>query len=69
MTFPTVPQLSSRVTFPDRPCEARDMAKRWFRIDCRESFPRPCAFRAAARLKAGFWTPPYNLGNSASLHD
>lgn len=45
------------------------MAKRWFRIDCRESFPRPCAFRAAARLKAGFWTPPYDLGNSASLHD
>ena len=45
------------------------MAKRLFRNDRRESFPRPCAFRETARLKADLWTPPYDLGNSASLHD
>jgi hypothetical protein len=46
------------------------MAKRLFRKSMWKSFPRPCAHRATARLKAGaFWTPPYTLGNSASLHD
>ena len=34
------------------------MAKRLFRKLRWESCSRPCAFRAAARLKAGFGIPP-----------
>lgn len=45
------------------------MAKRLFRKSKRETFPLACAFRASARLSQGFWFPPYQLGNSASLHD
>lgn len=45
------------------------MAKRLFRKSTRETFALSCAFRATARLSQGFWSPPYQLGNSASLHD
>jgi hypothetical protein len=45
------------------------MAKRLFRKSTWETFPLSCAFRASARLSQGSWTPPYQLGNSASLHD
>ncbi len=45
------------------------MAKRLFRMSTRETFPLTCAFRASARLSPGIWFPPYNLGNSARLHD
>ncbi len=45
------------------------MAKRLFRMSKRETFPLTCAFCATARLSQGIWFPPYQLGNSASLHD
>jgi hypothetical protein len=45
------------------------MAKRLFRMSSWETFPLSCAFRASARLSQGFWLPPYQLGNTASLHD
>jgi hypothetical protein len=34
------------------------MAKRLFRKSIWEAFPRPCAFRASARLKAGILATP-----------
>jgi hypothetical protein len=45
------------------------MAKRLFRKSIWETFPLACAFRASARLSQGIWSPPYLIGNSASLHD
>jgi hypothetical protein len=45
------------------------MAKRLFRKSIWETFPLACAFRASARLSPGIWLPPYQIGNSASLHD